>query len=154
MPPRASPPPSQPCSRSCRGAHTAPVPICSLTPSSSIQSSSSNYSSSTPGDLLPWTHAYPHNPLASLPPRPPPLKPPPSFFFVTMTSQNAQRLHKTAPPDSSANSTTTAAVSETLLTRSYAWTQDQNALLFNIALEKAEFDLAHNKHKAAAEEAG
>lgn len=61
---------------------------------------------------------------------------------------------KTAPPDSSANSTYTAAVSETLLTRSYAWTQDQNALLFNIALEKAEFGLAHNKHKAAAEEAG
>lgn len=69
-----------------------------------------------------------------------------------MTSQDATRLHEVVPPDSSANSTT--AVPKTLLTCSHAWTQDQNALLFNIVLEKAQFDLAHNKRKTVAEEVG
>lgn len=165
IPPRTFPTP-QPCLCPRQGVHTAPTLILSSTlspsiqtsssncPSStlspSIQSSSSNCPSSTPRDLSPYTQAYSLNTPALLPSPPPPPKP--LVLSGPMTSQNAQRLREAALPDSSANFT--RAVTETPLTRSHAWTQDHNALLFNIALEKAQFDLAHNKRNTAVKEAG
>lgn len=69
-----------------------------------------------------------------------------------MTLNDAQRVQDAAPPpDSSA--TLTTFVPETPQ-RGSIWTLDQNTLLFNIVLEKAEHDLAHDKRKAAAKEAG
>lgn len=69
-----------------------------------------------------------------------------------MPLNNAQRVQDTAPPpDSSATSTTFVPKAPQ---RGSIWTMDQNTLLFNIALEKAEHNLAHDKRKAAVEEAG
>lgn len=55
-------------------------------------------------------------------------------------------------PDSSMGFT--AFVPKTPLTQNGIWTLNQNALLFDITLEKAEHDLAYGKHKAVANEVG
>ena len=146
---------SQPRLRARRGA-ALPLPSTpslstpSLsTPFSAQAPSSSDYPSSFPGELPPWSQAY-----SSQTPAPPP-DPPTPFFSHTMSNQNAQRTHDAAPaPGSSATSNATTMVPETPQARPPTWTLDQNALLFNIALEKAEHDLQHEKRKAAAEEAG
>lgn len=91
-------------------------------------SQSSSQASSAPGDLPPWSQAPSniHNP----------------------TTQDAQRRPQPIPHSA------TTLVPGTPSSRgpgSYTWTEDQNTLLFNIALEKAESDLAHGKLRDAAE---
>lgn len=73
-----------------------------------------------------------------------------------MSEQNAHRTHG-APafaPDSVRTSQFTALVADAPQPERPPWTVDQNALLFNIALKKAEHDFQHRKRKDAAEEAG
>lgn len=73
-----------------------------------------------------------------------------------MSDQNAQRTHggPLFGPDSIPNSQSTPIVPDTPLPGGPTWALDQNALLFNIALQKAEHDFQHKKRKDAAEEDG
>lgn len=70
-----------------------------------------------------------------------------------MPLHNTQQAQDIVPsPDSLARSTTF--VPKTLRAHSGISTLDQNALLFDIALEKAKHDFAYGKRKSVAKEAG
>lgn len=111
---------------------------------------SSSASTQVPS-LPPWSQA----------PLPAPIQDPSSAFAsadtvqkASMSNQDAQRLHAplSTVPDSAPSSQSTAQVANTPIYQpNHSWSLSQNALLFNIALERAKFEFTHCKRKAEAE---